>query len=129
HQQRALAITAGLVAKDRENLEFLQTHRDIGMNAAATLGHLGRHGESIAKYHSVFTEYKNSPLMGDKIEEVAYYEGLVHERIGNNYKSRKDLKAAAAEFRKTIELWQKPEVAKAFFAKNTEQFDAVNKKL
>lgn len=128
-QQKALSITAGLVAKDRDNLEFLQTHRDIGMNAAATLGHLGRHADSIEKYHSVFSQYKNSPPMAEKIEEVAYYEGLVHEHIGNNYKSRKDLKAAAAEFRKTIALWKKPEVVKAFFAKNTEQLDAVNKKL
>lgn len=128
-QQKALEITGRLTAKDPQNLEFLQTNRDIGLNLAATLGNLGRTEESVAKFRSVIAEFKRSALMAGKDAEVAYYEGLVHERIGNEFKRSKRLAMAAAEYRKAIELWRSPKVTEAFFSKNSDQINAVERKL
>lgn len=137
-QKKALAIIEGLVKRDPANIEFVQSRRDMMMNYAANLQNLGQYDAAIAAFRQAHDQYKNSPLLKDKIAEILYYEGLVNQRLGNVYKEQADrnigsrsakLRSAADAFRKAIAIWEKPMVAEAFFATNREQIDAAKKEL
>jgi non-specific serine/threonine protein kinase/serine/threonine-protein kinase len=137
-QQKGISLVESLVHRDPNNIEFIQSRRDLMMNHAANLQNLGRYDDAIAAFRRSLELYKNSPLLKDKPAETAYYEGLVNERLGNVYKEQADrnaagrtakILAAADAFRKAIAIWEKPLVTEAFFASNREQIDAVRKKL
>ncbi len=137
-QKKAIGVIDGLVKRDAENIEFVQSRRDIMMNYAANLQNLDRYDEAISTFRLAIDQYKNSPLLEEKHAETAYYEGLVNERLGNVYKQQADrhignrstkLRSAADAFRKAIAIWERPIVTEAFFSSNTEQIDAAKKKL
>jgi len=137
-QLKAKNVVEGLVERDPDNIEFVQSRRDMAMNYAANLQNLERYDEAVAAFRNSLDQYKNSPLLKDKTAETAYYEGLVNERLGNVYKEQADrkigntsakLRAAADAFRKAIAIWERPAVTEAFFSTNTEQIDAAKKKL
>lgn len=137
-QKKAKVIIENLVERDPDNLEYVQSRRDMMMNYAANLQNLRRFDESVASFRKAIDLYNNSPLVKDKQAEVAYYEGLLHERLGNVFKDEADknaavrpakLRSAADAFRKAIAIWERPLVTEAFFSTNTEQIDAAKKKL
>src|SRR5690606_3658048 len=91
-QIKAKNVVEGLVDRDPDNIEFVQSRRDMAMNYAANLQNLGRYDEAVAAFRTALDQYKNSPLLKDKQAETAYYEGLINERLGNVYKEQADRK-------------------------------------
>jgi tetratricopeptide (TPR) repeat protein len=123
------------VEKDAGNLEFRQTRRDVMNRKAEILVSKGETEEAVKIFRTAYRQYLATPMLQDKAAERDYYEGLMHERIGNVYqrmtetsatrgeKLRAQLQNAIDNYQKALEHWQKPETVAEFFETNKEQME------
>ncbi len=134
----ALAISNQLLEQDANNLEYWQARRDVVYDAGAIWNMRGDTEEAVKIFRSGFEQYKKAPMLKDDETALLFDEGLMLEKIGDAYKEaagknagnrQTRLESARAAYRKSLELWQNPDVMAENFSDGSDQLDTLRKKL
>lgn len=123
----AVNIYDRLIDLDPTNIEFRRMRFDTENYYADALGQNGDHTAALEKYRFAFEKLKKGAPA--EIPYFEFAEGATREKIGDVSLQQGKFTEAAAAFRVTLELWNKPESVNSDLSRSPERIDWVREKL
>lgn len=126
-QRKALALVEAkaATAPDDDAVQYLLV-RARG-RLADSMREGGRFNEAIEIYRAAFEKLKKDAPAGNSY--FGFAEGVTEEKLGDVYAEQGKFAEAAAAYRKTLELWNRPEANQTDLSRSPERIDSAREKL